>query len=855
MSFLSAETIKNESNDSVKIEIKEWLNTASQEMPLPIFHSINNLEGLPITVDKLLEFDHYELSEWWPSKENGSTKELQWGLISADEEGYVNLSPGKEALPEISYIAAYISIPRWMNIQLITESPHLFQVYVDGEKVATKSSSEKDEQKETVKTETELKLETGKHLLLFKLLRDPENKMPWQIKTSLLIPDKKLVSDIELSTDSQQLMTIHRLLDAPSVKSISLSANGKYTAIFLSQMSLGTDNKEKWLEIRHTKDGKISRVYRGKDAVLDFTWGNKGSNYAFLLNVETGKDLFIGDLESGTESKTLSSQEELIGFTWAPADDFMILSLNETPEDTGSELKRFKGLADRQSHWRNRHFLYYLDLKSKMMTQLTAGKLSSDLHDISHDGTRLIFSKTREDYSQRPYSNSSYYILHLQSMELDTLWNSPWVTAIKWSPDDTQLLITAGPSFYDGIGLNISEDKIPLGYDTQAYLYQISTKKMTAISKNFKPSIDKAFWTGDKRYIYFVTTDRSYRNLYKYDTKLKRYDKIDSGVEVIAKFQIASEAKTAIYTGSSANQPEKIFTLDLKKKKWKLFMDPAEDKFKAIQTGDVKRWTFKNQRDVDIEGRIYFPPNFDKEKKYPCIVYYYGGVSPVSRSFDGRYPKNLWAANGYIVYVMQPSGAVGFGQEFSSLHVNDWGKIVADEIIDGVKIFLDEHSYVDRNRVGSIGASYGGFMTMLLQTRTDIFAAAVSHAGISSISSYWGEGLWGYLYSSEATANSFPWNRKDIYIDQSPLFNADKISTPLLLLHGAVDTNVPPGESIQLYTALKLLNKEVEYIEINGQDHHILARQRVELWTKTIIAWFDRYLKNQGEWWTELYPQ
>lgn len=175
---------------------------------------------------------------------------------------------------------------------------------------------------------------------------------------------------------------------------------------------------------------------------------------------------------------------------------------------------------------------------------------------------------------------------------------------------------------------------------------------------------------------------------------------------------------------------------------------------------------------------MYYPPGFDKNKKYPCIVNYYGGTSPITRNFGGRYPLNLYTAQGYIVYVLQPSGATGFGQEFSALHVNDWGTIVADEIIYGVNKFLAAHPFVDTTRLGCIGASYGGFMTMYLLTRTNIFSAAVSHAGISSISSYWGEGYWGYSYSAIASASSFPWNRKDIYVRQSPLFNADKIATP-----------------------------------------------------------------------------
>lgn len=113
-------------------------------------------------------------------------------------------------------------------------------------------------------------------------------------------------------------------------------------------------------------------------------------------------------------------------------------------------------------------------------------------------------------------------------------------------------------------------------------------------------------------------------------------------------------------------------------------------------------------------------------------------------------------------------------------------------------------------------------MTQYLQTQTDIFAAAISHAGISDHTSYWGEGYWGYSYSEVSMANSYPWSNPDLFVKQSPLFNADKIHTPLLFLHGDADVNVPVGESIQMFTALKLLGRETAFVAVTGQDHHIV---------------------------------
>ena len=178
-----------------------------------------------------------------------------------------------------------------------------------------------------------------------------------------------------------------------------------------------------------------------------------------------------------------------------------------------------------------------------------------------------------------------------------------------------------------------------------------------------------------------------------------------------------------------------------------LVEDLSQKLLEDVQLGECRDWNFINSKGDTIYGRYYLPPHFDASKKYPMIVNYYGGCSPTERNFESRYPHHAYAALGYVVYVVQPSGASGFGQEFGSRHVNTAGEGPAQDIIEGTKKFCEEHSFVNAKKIGCIGASYGGFMTQYLQTKTDIFAAAISHAGISDHTSYWGEGYWGYSYS------------------------------------------------------------------------------------------------------------
>jgi dipeptidyl aminopeptidase/acylaminoacyl peptidase len=366
-----------------------------------------------------------------------------------------------------------------------------------------------------------------------------------------------------------------------------------------------------------------------------------------------------------------------------------------------------------------------------------------------------------------------------------------------------------------------------------------------------------AVWSRADGNIYLKAEDRERVVLFRYDVATASFSPIAAECDVVQEISFASNAPVAAVSGTAPWVPERLAVADLRTGAARLVHEPAGSWFAGMRKGTVEPWSFVSSGGRTLDGRIYLPPGFDPARpgKVPAIVYYYGGTSPVSRDFGGRYPKEWWAAQGYAVYVLQPSGATGFGQAFSALHVNDWGEITSGEVIEGTRKFLDAHPYVDAKRVGCIGASFGGFLTELIVTKTDLFAAAVSHAGISSISSYWGEGYWGYSYSALATAGSFPWDRKDIYVDRSPLFHADKVRTPLLLTHGSADTNVPPGESASFYAALKLLGVPVEYVQIEGMDHLIVDHAKRLVWSRTIVGWFDRWLKGRPEAWDALYPK
>ncbi|MCK4236680.1 MAG: S9 family peptidase, partial [Candidatus Krumholzibacteria bacterium] len=839
--------------EKARLHIENWLLLGPIDSPLPAFHD----EGQPkIDAAYMLSYEDMALEEMNPVKGkkvallNG--RNSPWKAATADTGSL--LIPTDASLPQIAYLATYIETGRWMKIDLEAHATHPFKITVDGNSVMKLAKVNGNSLRENRKTGS-AKIGRGKHLLMAKTVYVPgDTAAEWRLDVRIKV-DAGLGETPALSLCPSENLSLGHILDVPHLEGAGISPDGDLVAVTMSRFIPPEGKTEKWVEIRRFQNGKLARTIRDVSNITDVQWAPVGK----LLSYKTsGKDkgtIRSLDLETGSLESIVEDVTNLGHYTWGPDGTFIIYSVTEKPKPDKKGVKRLRAISDRWNHGRDRSSLYISSFPGGVTRRLTAGKHDTYVQDIHPDGRTLLVTRRYEDLSNRPYDVTELIITDLENQGTELLWKGPWLRRALWSPDGSRILILAGPSTFGDTGRDLPEGKIPNDYDTQAYILDPENNDIEPVTKNFDPAIVSAHWSRSNGYIYFVAEEGSYVRLYRYNPKNKNFKRIDLGFDIIERgSNIALNKPLASLIGSSVDHPARLYAVDLIRGKAHQILDPSYEKFRYVRLGKVDDWSFTGHSGDVIEGRIYYPPDFDPQKTYPCIIYYYGGTSPTNRSFGGRYPKNLWASMGYVVYVLQPSGATGFGQEFSTRHVNDWGKVVAEEIIDGVIKFLGAHPFVDRERVGCIGASYGGFMTQLLVTKTDIFAAAVSHAGISSITSYWGIGYWGYAYNAVSAANSFPWNRKDIYIELSPLFAADKIDTPLLLLHGASDTNVPPGESNQMYIALKLLGKEVEYVRFADQNHFILDYKKRKIWSNTIVSWFDRWLKGEPEWWNDLYP-
>jgi len=445
--------------------------------------------------------------------------------------------------------------------------------------------------------------------------------------------------------------------------------------------------------------------------------------------------------------------------------------------------------------------------------------------------------------------------MDVQTLKTDTLIkDGEFLASASFSPDATKLIVQATPEAFNRIGCILPENVTPNMYEYELYLFDIATKQVKPMTKDFAPAVSDVEWSVADGQIYFTAEDRDYVRFYCMNPENGKIEQMPVAGDYVFRTSLARNAQMFAYLSYEAISPASAYVMNLKTKKQRQYFD-GRTALGDAEIGTCQDWNYQNSKGDTVYGRFYLPKNFDPTKKYPMIVYYYGGCSPTPRTFESPYAPHFWNSLGYVAYILQPSGATGFGQEWSSRHVNTAGRGPAEDIIEGTRKFCEEHPYVDSTKIGCMGASYGGFMTMYLQTQTDLFAAAVSHAGIANHTSYWGQGYWGYNYSEVSMANSYPWSHRELYVDRSPLFNADKIHTPLLLLHGDVDTNVPPIESLQMFTALKLLGRDVALVQVKGENHHVLDYNRRNKWVAAQMAWFQKWLKGDSTWWDAMFPK
>ena len=763
--------------------------------------------------------------------------------------------PSLKDTKSIGLLSFYLNNSDYLKGKIEVKGPKNYKLFIDGRE-----------------TGSDLALAPEHHTFAIKYLAEPSDS------DSIRVSITSQTSNLKPQTLKSHPYMVHDLTDGKRVRGVSLSADGQF--IIVSYQTTERGGKSLWTyELREVKSLRLLQHLNGNK-----TWMPR--SIAYIDEEWQGDKRVLYKVDPLTGQRTRWAYDiPRESYTISPTEDYLIFSCSEEGPREDADVYQVVEMDDRQPGWRSRSYLKRYDIKSGLCQRITFGSKGEYLCDISADGRQLLVASTHSRLERRPTDVTNFYIIDAQTLRTDTiLLDAEFVGSAGFSPDARQLLFVGTPEAFNRIGCQLPANVTPSMTENELFLYDLASRKVTPLTKDFDPNIDGgAVWSQADGMVYFRAECRDYVYLYQLNPTTGKITQLPIAGDDIYRFDMANHATTLSYLAYNTMAPASAYVLTLNSKanskavanskfsilNSQLIFD-GRSALKDVELGTCQDWNFTNSKGDTVYGRLYLPRELSDElaaakdsslithlsslKKYPMIVYYYGGCSPVSRYFESPYAPQMWNSLGYVAYIIEPSGATGFGQEWASRHVNTAGRGPADDIIEGVKKLCDAHPFINREKIGCMGASYGGFMTQYLQTVTDIFACAVSHAGIANHTSYWGQGYWGYNYSEVSMANSYPWSHRQLYVDQSPLFNADKIHTPLLLLHGDADTNVPLIESLQMFTALKLLGREVALVQVKGENHHILDYGKREKWLATQMAWFARWLKDDPTWWNALYP-
>lgn len=311
-----------------------------------------------------------------------------------------------------------------------------------------------------------------------------------------------------------------------------------------------------------------------------------------------------------------------------------------------------------------------------------------------------------------------------------------------------------------------------------------------------------------------------------------------------AGLQKAKNAPTLTYLRGNFQEPYNLFVTDT------TFSPPAQltrinPQQDSVRWGSVELISWMGTNGTKLEGLLYKPEDFSPTKKYPMLVYYYERNSETMNDYKAPSPSRstinvpYCVSNGYLVFV--PDIVYTVGQP---------GPDAYDCVVPGVLSLLDR-GFVDRDRIGLQGQSWGGYQTAYLITRTNLFKAAMAGAPVANMTSAYGGIRWGTgmsrMFQYEKTQSRIGgtlWEKPLSYIENSPLFAANRIETPLMMMHNDADGSVPWYQGIEMFTALRRLNKPVWMVTYNGEDHNLTMRHNMKDLSVRLYQFFDYYLKD-----------
>ena len=554
---------------------------------------------------------------------------------------------------------------------------------------------------------------------------------------------------------------------------------------------------------------------------------------------EDKSQLYIISMMGGEAQQITKQKNSVSEYAWAPNGKQLVFLMNEPltdDEEKNNKEKRDMTVAD---DFKNAH-VYVVSLQKNAKGDHPVKRLTSGNFHVT-------------DITWSPDSKTIAFT-HQTNASLD-LWTTADISSIAADSGSVKSIVAGKGSDFnpkyspDGLWIAYASDGGNVKWAQRNDIYIIPASG--GASKKLAPTFDQSFqilgWTPDNKGLLFTEAYKTMRAVYSLplEGKPKMLTPTD-GLYGNATFSKSGDLMTYIFQNASTPPDVMVMNLkDLKSKK----LSNVNESFSSMTPAktEVISWKAKDGK-FDIEGLITYPANYQKGKKYPMIVNIHGGPAGVfSQNYTGAgsiYPIQAFAQQGYAVLRANPRGSSGYGADFRQANLNDWGYGDYDDIMGGVdKLIADGVAHPDSLCV--TGWSYGGYMTSMIITKTNRFKASMVGAGVTNLMSFNGTAdipsFLPYYFGGEF------WDRTDVYMKHSAMFNVKNVKTPTLVIHGEKDLRVPISQGQELYAALKRLNVKTQMVSYPRTPHGPQEPKFIQDIGERTITWFNENCRKQND--------
>lgn len=650
----------------------------------------------------------------------------------------------------------------------------------------------------------------------------------------------KYISDIDLSHTNDKIiytLTSHNLKEGKSNSDIYIMNLRERSSKQLTYFK-GAD-----FQARFSPDG--NNIY--------FLSNRIGSIQIFKLPLQGGEPIQLTNLSTGISDLVVSPKGKYIAFTTkvfpeCGDNDECNKNLNEKIEKGPIQAVLADELLFR--HWDEysegrRSHIFILNTETNEIKDVTLGDFESPIftlggminYDFSPDEKELCFASNRDKsstISQATTTNSDLLVVNLETLETTNITknNLAWDGSPRYSPN--------------GKYIAYRRQSKP-GYESDLFqlaLYDRLNKTSKIISVNFDNWVNDFVWSSDSKSIYFTAEEKGGTPIYKIDVQSQKITKILEA-NAIDNFVVSSNEQKIYLIRRSTGEPSALYEYDLKSTKLTRLSFDNKKLEEEVDIRPAESYWATSKDGTRIHYFMVKPHNFDPNKKYPVILNVHGG--PQSQWMDAfRGDWQVYPAKGYIVVFPNPRGSTGYGQKFTEEISKDWGGRVFDDLM-AVVDDVEKFSFVDKERIGAMGWSYGGYMMNWFQAMSEKFKCLVSMMGVYDLRSMYSttEELW----FPEWDLGGTPWESKEIYQKFSPSNYVEKFKTPTLIITGERDYRVSYNQSLMYFTDLQRRGIPSRLIIFKNDGHWPNFLKSMPLYYNAHLEWFNLYLGGEPAPW------